>query len=257
MELTVAAGILLFSMCLMVFIIATAESIGTGTRSPSNDLPDDQPRREPATVPHRFGMDGPLIFLTMYAVLFSFLRAYDLDSIMYVAFAIYLTEQSRRRQTELEGSDLMKACIQRVSRAKVTVAQEVSGQIGRGMLVLLGVAADDTQADALQLAEKIAGLRIFEDAQQKMNLSLADVGGAMLVVSQFTLLADCRKGRRPSFIAAAGPELAESLYQVFVETVARQGIEVATGRFREHMEVELVNDGPVTLVIDSRTLPAR
>jgi D-tyrosyl-tRNA(Tyr) deacylase len=148
----------------------------------------------------------------------------------------------------------MKACIQRVSRAKVTVAGETSGEIGTGFLVLLGVAEDDTEADARQMAEKIAGLRIFEDDQEKMNLALADVGGAMLVVSQFTLLADCRKGRRPSFVAAARPELAEKLYQVFVDTVARQGIPVATGRFRQQMEVELVNAGPVTLVLESGEL---
>ncbi len=150
----------------------------------------------------------------------------------------------------------MKACIQRVSRARVTVAGEVSGEIGTGLLVLLGIAGDDTEAEARQLAEKIAGLRIFEDDREKMNLALADVGGAMLVVSQFTLLADCRKGRRPSFTRAAPPELAEKLYRVFVDTVASQGIEVATGRFREHMEVELVNDGPVTLLLDTRDLAA-
>jgi D-tyrosyl-tRNA(Tyr) deacylase len=120
------------------------------------------------------------------------------------------------------------------------------------MLVLLGVAQGDTEADARQLALKIASLRIFEDEQEKMNLGLGEVGGSMLVVSQFTLLGDCRKGRRPSFVQAALPHLAEQLYQVFVETVASQGIEVATGRFREHMEVELVNDGPVTLLLDSR-----
>jgi len=148
----------------------------------------------------------------------------------------------------------MRACIQRVSRAQVVVAGEVCGRIGKGMLVLLGVAADDTQAEARKLAEKIAGLRIFEDQQGKMNLSLAEVGGAMLVVSQFTLLGDCRKGRRPSFTAAAGPELAETLYQVFVEAVAAQAVEVATGRFRAHMEIELVNNGPVTLLVDSKSL---
>jgi D-tyrosyl-tRNA(Tyr) deacylase len=120
------------------------------------------------------------------------------------------------------------------------------------MLVLLGVAAHDTEADARQLAGKIAGLRIFEDQQGKMNLALADVGGAMLIVSQFTLLGDCRQGRRPSFDAAAGPELAELLYQVFVQAVVAQGITVATGRFRQHMEVELVNDGPVTLLVESK-----
>ncbi len=148
----------------------------------------------------------------------------------------------------------MRACVQRVSRAKVTVGHETCGQIGRGMLVLLGVAGDDSEADARALAEKTAGMRIFEDPQGKMNLALADVGGAMLVVSQFTLLADCRKGRRPSFTDAAGPELAERLYQVFVHAVATRGIQVATGRFREQMEVELVNDGPVTILLDSREL---
>ncbi len=146
----------------------------------------------------------------------------------------------------------MRACIQRVSRARVTVAGEVTGRIGAGMLVLLGVAREDSEADARQLAGKIAGLRIFEDEQGKMNLSIGDVGGAMLVVSQFTLLGDCRKGRRPSFVAAAPPEQAEQLYQVFVDAVAAAGIEVATGRFRQHMEVELVNDGPVTLLLQSK-----
>ena len=119
------------------------------------------------------------------------------------------------------------------------------------MLVLLGVAADDTEADARQLADKLAGLRIFEDPQAKMNLALADVGGAMLVVSQFTLLGDCRKGRRPSFTDAAPPEKAQQLYEVFVREVTARRLEVATGRFRAHMEVELVNDGPVTLIVDS------
>lgn len=148
----------------------------------------------------------------------------------------------------------MRACVQRVSRASVRVGGQLCAQIQRGMLVLLGVAGDDTEADAQRLAEKIAGLRIFEDAQGKMNLALAEAGGAMLVVSQFTLLADCRKGRRPSFTNAAPPELAERLYQVFVHAVARTGIPVATGRFREHMQVELVNDGPVTLLLESRQL---
>ncbi len=150
----------------------------------------------------------------------------------------------------------MLACIQKVSRAQVTVAGEVSGRIGKGFLVLLGVAEGDTEADARLLADKAAGLRIFEDADGKMNLSLTDVGGAMLVVSQFTLLGECRKGRRPSFTAAASPEVAEALYEVFVETVTSHQIEAATGRFRQHMEVELVNDGPVTLLLDSQRLAA-
>jgi D-tyrosyl-tRNA(Tyr) deacylase len=146
----------------------------------------------------------------------------------------------------------MRACIQRVQRAQVSVGGDVCGSIGQGMLVLLGVGVGDTEADARQLAEKISGLRIFEDGQKKMNLSLSDVGGSMLVVSQFTLLGDCRKGRRPSFDAAAPPEVAEELYRVFVDCAAQQGIPVATGRFRQHMEVELVNDGPVTLIVDTQ-----
>ena len=130
------------------------------------------------------------------------------------------------------------------------MAGESCGKIGPGVLVLLGVAIGDSEINARKLAQKIARLRIFEDPARKMNLSLADVGGAMLVVSQFTLLGDCRKGRRPDFTAAAPPELAEELYHVFIRDVAAQGIPVATGRFRQHMEVELVNDGPVTLIVE-------
>ncbi len=145
----------------------------------------------------------------------------------------------------------MRACIQRVSKAQVVVDGSVTGQIGRGLLVLLGVAQDDTDAQLIWLADKIVGLRIFEDDQGKMNRSLADVAGEMLVVSQFTLYGDCRKGRRPSFIAAAPPEKAEQMYDDFVHHVGSQGIPVATGRFRAHMEVELTNDGPVTIWIDT------
>jgi D-tyrosyl-tRNA(Tyr) deacylase len=134
----------------------------------------------------------------------------------------------------------------------VTVAGEVTGRIDVGLLVLLGVAAGDTDDDARQLAQKIVELRIFNDDAGKMNRSLSEVSGAMLVVSQFTLLGDCRKGRRPSFIEAAPPEEANRLYQVFVAATAGQGVQVATGRFREHMEVQLVNDGPVTVLLDSR-----
>jgi D-tyrosyl-tRNA(Tyr) deacylase len=151
-----------------------------------------------------------------------------------------------------EGTQFMRAVVQRVSSASVTVAGEVTGQIGRGFLVLLGVEEGDGQADAVYMAQKIAGLRVFEDADGKMNLGLTDVGGAMLVVSQFTLLGDCRKGRRPSFIQAARPELADELYRAFCAEVRGQGIDVQTGRFQQHMDVELVNDGPVTLLIDSR-----
>lgn len=145
----------------------------------------------------------------------------------------------------------MRAVVQRVSRAAVTVAGEVVGQIGRGFLVLLGVEDGDDQDEAAYMAQKITGLRVFEDANGKMNVSLAEVGGAMLVVSQFTLLGDCRKGRRPSFIQAARPELADELYRAFCAEVRGQGIEVQTGRFQTHMDVELVNDGPVTLLVDS------
>jgi D-tyrosyl-tRNA(Tyr) deacylase len=130
----------------------------------------------------------------------------------------------------------------------------VCGRISAGLVVLLGVAADDTADDVAYLADKIVNLRIFGDDEGKMNRSLADVGGAMLVVSQFTLLGDARKGRRPSYIAAATPELAESLYEQFVAAVRNRGIEVATGKFRAQMQVALVNDGPVTLLLDSRRL---
>lgn len=134
----------------------------------------------------------------------------------------------------------------------MSVAEEVCGQIGPGLVVLLGVAADDSQEDAKALAEKVATLRIFDDEEGKMNLALADVGGAMLVVSQFTLLGDCRKGRRPSYVAAAPPNVAETLYQKFVDAVDELGIQVATGKFRQHMLLSLTNDGPVTLLLDSR-----
>ncbi len=146
----------------------------------------------------------------------------------------------------------MRAVVQRVSRAKVTVETEVTGEIAAGLMVLLGVSEDDTQDDASYLAEKIVALRIFPDEEGKMNRSLIESGGQMLIVSQFTLLGDCRKGRRPSFIKAARPELADSLYRIFVVEVQGHGVKTATGRFQAHMEVELVNDGPVTLLIDSR-----
>jgi D-tyrosyl-tRNA(Tyr) deacylase len=145
----------------------------------------------------------------------------------------------------------MRACIQRVSEAQVTVAGEVTGRIGRGLVVLLGVGTQDGAAEVDWLAEKLVNLRIFADEDGKMNRSLLDVGGAMLVVSQFTLFGDCRKGRRPSFTAAAPPELAERLYEEFVGRARALGCEVATGAFRAHMDVALVNDGPVTLWMDT------
>jgi D-aminoacyl-tRNA deacylase len=155
---------------------------------------------------------------------------------------------------EHESELNMRACIQRVSQASVSVGGECCGQIGRGLLVLLGVRHDDKESDARLLAGKIAGLRVFDDAAGKMNLALADIAGAVLVVSQFTLWGDCRKGRRPSFTAAAPAELAETLYERFVSEFAGRGLPVATGRFRQHMHVTLVNDGPVTLWIDSAEL---
>lgn len=148
----------------------------------------------------------------------------------------------------------MRAVIQRVSEAKVTVVDEVVGRISKGFLILLGVGTSDKQEDAVYLAQKVCGLRVFEDAEGKMNLSLADVGGAALVVSQFTLYGDCRKGRRPSFIDAARPEVANSLYEVFVAELRGQGLHVETGRFQHHMDVQLTNDGPVTLLLESNKL---
>ena len=145
----------------------------------------------------------------------------------------------------------MRAVIQRVSRARVAVDGKTAGEIGRGMLVLLGVAKTDAEADAEYLAEKTAGLRAFNDAAGKMNCSLAESGGAILVVSQFTLYGDCRKGRRPSFDQAAGVEQANALYERYVELLRARGLRVETGVFQARMEVELVNDGPVTLLLDS------
>ena len=145
----------------------------------------------------------------------------------------------------------MKAVVQRVSQARVIVDGEVVGEIERGLLVLLGIAVEDGQDDVIFLAQKIVGLRIFEDEEGRMNCSLAEVGGRMLVVSQFTLLGDCRKGRRPSFVKAARPEVAEKLYQSFVAEARGLGIATEQGRFQVHMRVELVNDGPVTLLLDS------
>lgn len=145
----------------------------------------------------------------------------------------------------------MKAVIQRVRSAKVTIDGEVSGEIGQGFLVLLGVSGTDTERECDYLAAKVLGLRVFEDQEEKMNLALQDVGGQVLVVSQFTLYGDCKKGNRPSFIGAARPERAIPLYERFVETVRRAGIETATGRFGADMLVALENDGPVTIIMDT------
>ena len=146
----------------------------------------------------------------------------------------------------------MRAVLQRVSRGSVEVDGECAGRIGKGWLVLLGVERGDSEADAAWIADKVMNLRAFEDDQGKMNRSVADVGGGVLVVSQFTLLGDCRGGRRPSFTAAAEPAEAERLYRLCADQIARSGLEVATGVFRAMMKVELVNDGPVTLLLDSR-----
>ncbi len=145
----------------------------------------------------------------------------------------------------------MRAVIQRVSSASVSVDGEMVGNIGGGLCVLLGVSEDDTSADVSFAAEKIVGLRIFEDDDRKMNLSLMDTGGAMLVVSQFTLYGDTRKGRRPSFVKAARLEKANELYEEFVSAVREKGVTVETGRFKAMMDVALVNDGPVTILVDS------
>jgi D-tyrosyl-tRNA(Tyr) deacylase len=145
----------------------------------------------------------------------------------------------------------MRAVVQRVSRAKVTVHTEVSGEIGRGLLVLLGVGQTDSEADADYLADKIAGLRIFEDENGKMNLAVGEVGGALLVVSQFTLYGDVRRGKRPSFDAAAPPQRARELYEYFVRRIRAAGLTCETGRFQEMMQVESVNEGPVTILLDS------
>jgi D-tyrosyl-tRNA(Tyr) deacylase len=146
----------------------------------------------------------------------------------------------------------MRAVLQRVSRAKVTIAGETAGEIGPGLLVLLGVTHDDTAEQAKWLAEKIVGLRIFNDADGKMNRDVTEVGGSALIVSQFTLYGDCKKGRRPSFIDAARPEVAIPLYESFINAVQALGVSVASGRFGADMQVELVNDGPVTVIVDSK-----
>jgi len=146
----------------------------------------------------------------------------------------------------------MRAVVQRVSRAQVSVGDEVVGQIGPGLLVLLGVAKTDTQADADYLAAKVLGLRIFEDENGKMNLSVLETGGSILAVSQFTLYGDVRKGKRPSFDEAAPPALARELYEYFVAKIRESGVVCETGRFQAMMQVELVNDGPVTILVDSK-----
>lgn len=146
----------------------------------------------------------------------------------------------------------MRAVVQRVVQASVTVEEKVTGQIEKGLMVLLGVAENDQEQDAIYMAEKITGLRIFEDENEKMNLSIKDVGGDILAVSQFTLFGDCRKGKRPSFITAARPEEANRLYRVFIDRCQTEGVKVEEGVFQAEMLVKIYNDGPVTILIDSR-----
>jgi len=145
----------------------------------------------------------------------------------------------------------MRAVIQRVSSASVTVDGEIIGEIGAGLLVFLGIHHDDGSRELTWMADKISNLRIFEDKEGKMNNSLLDTGGAMLVVSQFTLYGDCRKGRRPGYSAAAPPEFANALYENFITRIKETGIKTASGKFQAHMDVQLINDGPVTLLLDS------
>lgn len=146
----------------------------------------------------------------------------------------------------------MRAVVQRVKEAWVRIGEEEVGRIGEGLLILAGVAADDGPADVARMAQKLANLRIFSEGERLMHLSLLDIQGEALVVSQFTILGDCRKGRRPSFDLAGPPELAEKLYEDLVAALEGYGLKVATGRFREMMEVGLINDGPVTLLLDSK-----
>lgn len=146
----------------------------------------------------------------------------------------------------------MRAVIQRVKKSSVIVNNKIIGKIGSGLLVFLGVTREDEKKDAVYLAEKIPNLRVFEDKNSKMNRSLLETGGELLVVSQFTLLGDCRKGRRPSFSKAAGPDKAKELYEYFVNQVKLRGVKVKTGQFRAIMSVSLINDGPVTLIVESQ-----
>lgn len=146
----------------------------------------------------------------------------------------------------------MRAVVQRVRRAQVEVEQKIVGQIEIGLVVLLGVQQGDTQRDIEYLVDKSVGLRVFPDADGKMNLSVREVGGSLLVVSQFTLLGDCRKGKRPSFVQAAAPEIAKQMYEQFIGRLRQQGLPVATGVFQADMQLTLCNDGPVTIVLDSR-----
>ena len=148
----------------------------------------------------------------------------------------------------------MRAVVQRAKHASVKVEDAIVGEIGPGLVVLLGVNEEDSAEDAIYMAEKIVHLRIFEDAEEKLNLSLQDIKGEVLAISQFTIYGDCRKGRRPNFMAAARPEQVNELYEIFVEECRKKGVNVATGVFQAYMQVELINDGPVTIIVDSQKL---
>lgn len=164
-------------------------------------------------------------------------------------FNVYMSEE---QEVSIWKGFTMRAVVQRVKESSVSVENKIVGRIGFGLMVLLGIAENDQAKDADYLVEKIINLRIFEDEQGKMNRSLMDVGGEMLVVSQFTLLGDCRKGRRPSFVEAANPKKANELYTYFVEQVRARGVKTETGRFRAMMDVALINEGPVTLILESK-----
>jgi D-tyrosyl-tRNA(Tyr) deacylase len=146
----------------------------------------------------------------------------------------------------------LRLVVQRVKQASVQIQKTIVGEIGPGLLIFLGVGQDDTEEDVGYLVEKVLHLRIFADSQSRLNLSLTDIHGSLMIVSQFTLWGDCRKGRRPSFAHSAPPEKAEPLYRLFIQQAAASGLTVASGRFQEMMEVQLINDGPVTLLLDSR-----
>ncbi|HQN18158.1 MAG TPA: D-aminoacyl-tRNA deacylase [Syntrophobacteraceae bacterium] len=180
-------------------------------------------------------------------------RTYYIEKAFYILFSSVVKRQGLGHEIDsafMEGS--VRAVVQRVLEASVRISGEVVGRIGRGILVFIGIGCEDASEDVLTLAEKVLHLRIFPDAFDKMNLSVLDIAGEILVISQFTLLGDCRKGRRPSYISAAPPEHAEPLYQAFVDAVRQSGRRVETGRFQETMQVHLINDGPVTLLLDSR-----
>jgi D-aminoacyl-tRNA deacylase len=179
-------------------------------------------------------------------------ETYYIETVLYSVFTASVKVSRATLMQGLHAGARVRAVVQRVLEASVAVSGETIGKIGQGVLVFLGVGTDDTDEDGHSLADKVVNLRIFPDAHNKMNLSVLDVQGAIMVISQFTLFGDCRKGRRPSYIAAAQPEQANTLYETFIDALLQHTPAVVTGRFQEHMQVSLINDGPVTLLIDSR-----